>query len=225
MQRLLAILLGLALTLPMAALQAAKEVDPLFRIYGQYERVSPPQPTGSPNQVEVLELFWYGCPHCYSLEPYLKRWESTKPDYVVFRRMPAVFSERWLPHATAYYTAEALGVMDKIHGPMFDAMHKYGRPINTKEQLRAFFMEQGVSEQDFDKAYDSFAVRNKVRQAMVMTNRYGINGVPAIIVNGKYRTSGTLTGNFENLIKVINTLVDEEHKAMTAAASTRDGAP
>ncbi len=224
MHRASTIFTGLMFSVVAASVPAAQSEDPLFQIHGQYERITPPQPTQSPDKVEVLELFWYGCPHCYTLEPYLQRWVKGKPDHATFRRMPAIFSERWIPHAQAYFAAEALGVLEEIHDPLFAAMHREKRPINSKDQLKAFFKEQGVSEEDFLRTYSSFAVRSKVRQAMVMTNRYGISGVPAIIVNGKYRTSGTLAGSFQSLMKVIDVLVDEEHKAITAASSTKDEA-
>ncbi len=198
--------------------------DAVFQIYGQYDKVVPPQTTPYTKQVEVVELFWYGCPHCFSLEPHLTNWLKSKPDYVVFKRMPAVFNERWKLHAHAYYTAEHLGVLEKIHEPLFHAIHRQRRAFNTKEQLMAFFKEHGVAEEDFRSAWKSFAVNNDVRRATVMTQRYGIDGVPAVIVNGKYRTSGSLAGTYRNLINVVNVLAEEEHKAMTASASTGDGA-
>lgn len=190
-----------------------------------YEHVSPPQPTQTPAKVEVVELFWYGCPHCYDLEPYLARWLQTKPEHVAFVRMPAVFSANklWQLHAQAFYTAEALGVLERIHPALFEAVQKTRRPLSTPEQLRAFFKDNGVAEDEFKKAWDSFSVQARLRQAMTLTQRYGIDGVPAIVVNGKYRTSGSLTGSYPNLIKVIESLVDQEHKAMSAAPSTKDG--
>ena len=215
-------LVGL-LILQAPAAGAGQGSDGVFQIYGQYAKVNPPQPTADPERVEVLELFWYGCPHCYTLEPHLKTWLKDKPDYVDFRRMPAVFNERWALHAEAYYTAEALGVLDKIHEPLFDAIHRYRRSFKTSEQIMAFFKERGVNEEDFRKTWGSFAVRSKVRRATVMSERYGIDGVPAIIINGKYQTSGSLAGNYRNIIKVINTLAEEEHKAMTATTTATDG--
>jgi len=221
--RLVAVLAA-ALVMSGGSLGAAEEGDPLFQVYGKYEKVVPPQPTGSPDQVEVVELFWYGCPHCFQLEPYMEHWLKNKPDYVVFRRMPAVFRSSWAPLAQAYYTAEALGVVDEVHVPLFESIHRARRPLNDKEQIMAFFAEHGVDKDEFSKAWDSFTVRARVRRATIMSSRYGAGGVPTIIVNGKYRTSGSLTGNFNSLIKVVDTLVEEEHKAMSAAMSTEDGA-
>ncbi len=196
--------------------------DGKFAIYGQYESIKPPQPTNTPGKVEVVEMFWYGCPHCFYLEPTMDRWLKDKPDYVSFRRMPAVFRPSWVPHAKAFFAARALGVKDKVHAPLFEAIHVQKRPLDTRAQLAAFFAEQGVNKEDFVQAYDSFAVASQVRRASRMTGLYGINGVPAIIIDGKYRTSGSLAGSQENMIKVINTLVAEEHRAKSAMAVTRD---
>ena len=168
--------------------------------------------------MEVLELFWYGCPHCYHFEPYLKQWLEHKPDYVEFVRMPAVFRDSWLPGARAYYTAQLLGVLDKMHGAIFDAIHVQHRPMNTKEDFMDLFVSEGVSKEDFNRAWGSFTVQARVRRAVTMTREYGINGVPSVIINGKYRASGSSAGSFENLIKVIEILAEREHKAMNAVA-------
>jgi thiol:disulfide interchange protein DsbA len=176
----------------------------------EYQRVTPPQPTRTGEQVEVLELFWYACPHCYTFEPMLEQWLQSKPAHAEFVRMPAVFSERWEPLARAYYTAEVLGVVDKIHRPLFDAVIAQKRDLNREPALMAFFAEQGVSNEDFLRAFRSFAVDTKVRQAKLMTDRYGIDGVPAIIVNGKYRTSGTTAGTLENALQVVDFLIAKE---------------
>lgn len=180
------------------------------KLTGKYERVTPPQPTRDPSKVEVLELFWYGCPHCYRLEPYLHRWLKKKPDYVNFVRVPAIFRKEWIPHAKAFYAAEALGVLDKINTPLFDAIHLGKRKFSTKEQLADFFAEQGVDRDAFLKTFDSFAVNAKTRNAKALTGRYGIRGVPALIVNGKYRVSGRRAGGPAGMIRVVNGLTKKE---------------
>ncbi len=215
-----ALLLGTitAVTDPAAAVELELE--------GQYEAIVPAQPTQYPDKVEVVELFWYGCPHCYEFEPYLERWLAKKPPHVVFTRLPAVFANNrlWLLHAQAFYTAQALGVLDRVHGPLFEAYHKAGRPLDTKERLAAFFVERGVPEADFERAWGSFGVQSKTRQAVALTQRYGVDGVPAVVVNGKYRTSGSLTGTFANTLKVVDALVAQEHRALSAPRSTTDAA-
>ncbi|MFQ5659247.1 MAG: thiol:disulfide interchange protein DsbA/DsbL [Gammaproteobacteria bacterium] len=175
-----------------------------------YKDIRPVQPTQSGDKIEVLEVFWYGCPHCYHFEPYLQQWLKTKPEYVAFRRMPGIFSKNWIPHAKAYFTAMKLGVLEKIHDPLFDALHKQKRRLFSENTLKKFFMERGIDGDDFTRIYNSNDIETKVRQAFVMGQRYGVTGVPSIIVNGKYRTSASLTGSFENMLKVVDQLVDKE---------------
>ncbi len=174
-----------------------------------YEAVSPPQATANPAKIEVIEFFWYGCPHCFSFEPTIKAWLKTKPENVEFIRIPAVFNEQWGRHAKAYFTAEALGVLDKVHGPLFDGVQAK-KELETEDQLAKFFAEHGVKEAEFRETYNSFMVDTKVRQAPEISAKYGIDGVPAIIVNGKYRTTGTLAGTQEKMIDVVNELIKKE---------------
>ncbi len=174
-----------------------------------YEAVSPPQATANPAKIEVIEFFWYGCPHCYSFEPSLKAWLKTKPENVEFIRIPAVFNEQWGKHAKAYFTAEALGVLDKVHGDLFDGVQAK-KELETEDQLAKFFVEHGVKEAEFRETYNSFMVDTKMRQAPEIAAKYGIDGVPAIIVNGKYRTTGSLAGTQEKMIDVINELIKKE---------------
>lgn len=175
-----------------------------------YEVLTPAQPTQDPDKVEVIEFFWYGCPHCYSLEPLLDKWLRSKPDNVTFIRQPAVFSKRWGQHAKAYFTAEALGVVDQVHADLFDAIQNKKQKLTTEDQLAKFFIAHGVDEEEFRKAYNSFLVDTKMRQAKSMAARYGITGVPAIIINGKYKTSGPLAKSHENMIEVMDLLIKQE---------------
>lgn len=174
-----------------------------------YEAISPPQPTANPAKIEVIEFFWYGCPHCYTFEPSLTAWLKTKPENVEFIRIPAVFNEQWGKHAKAYFTAEALGVVDKIHGDMFDGVQQK-QELESEEQLAKFFAAHGVKEADFRETYNSFMVDSKMRQAPALAAKYGITGVPAIVVNGKYKTNGTLAGSQEKMIDVLNALIKKE---------------
>jgi protein dithiol oxidoreductase (disulfide-forming) len=176
-----------------------------------YETINPPQPTHDPAKVEVIEFFWYGCPHCYDFEPLLNKWKEKLPANVEFIRQPAAFNETWAKHAKAYYTAEALGVVDKIHADFFDAVQK-GQELETEEQLAKFFVAHGVKEADFHDAFNSFPVDAKLRQAAGLAARYGITGVPAIIINGKYKTNGKLAGSHEKMIEVMNQLIQQESK-------------
>lgn len=177
---------------------------------GGYEMVTPPQPTTSKDKVEVVEVFWYGCPHCFRLEPYVERWLKRKPKNVKFVRMPGMFRPSWEIHGRAYYTAEILGVVDKIHQPMFDAIHEQKRRMSTEAEIMALFKNHGVSEKDFKRVFHSFAVETKIRRAKDMGRRYGIKGVPALIVNGKYRTGAQAAGGNAKVFKVVNELVKKE---------------
>jgi thiol:disulfide interchange protein DsbA len=177
-----------------------------------YETLSPAQPTQNPDKVEVIEFFWYGCPHCYSFEPLLEKWVKSLPKNVEFIRQPAVFNDTWGKHAKAYYTAEALGVVDKVHADFFDAIQNKKERLETEEELAKFFAAHGVNEAEFHEAYNSFLVDAKMRQAPIMASRYGITGVPAIIINGKYKTNGTLAGSHEKMIDVMNQLIQQESK-------------
>jgi thiol:disulfide interchange protein DsbA len=178
-----------------------------------YERVQPPQPTTTGDKIEVVEMFWYGCPHCNNLEPYVNRWLKKMPKNVQFVRIPAIFRPSWELHARAFYTAEILGVLDKTHDAMFAAIHKLRQRMDSEKAIMDFFAKHGVSNDDFKRVFHSFAVEAKVRRAKDMSQRYGIDGVPSLIVNGKYRTSARLAGGAANIFKVVNYLVEKEAKA------------
>lgn len=210
----LACWLGLVGAAPLAAAESFDEGI-------EYKLIVPPQPTGNPNKVEVVELFWYGCPHCHQLEPILSGWEAEKPEYVEFVRMPAVLGPRWELLARAYYTAELLGVLDKIHGPLFHALHVEKQRINTVEGVAAFFAKQGVPEEEFEKTFNSFAVATRLNQARLMSQRYGITGVPTLVINGKYRTQASMTGGNERMMKVVDYLAAQEYQASTIADTDR----
>lgn len=175
-----------------------------------YETLSPAQPTQNPNKIEVIEFFWYGCPHCYSLEPLLQKWLKTMPKNVEFIRQPAVFSDLWGKHAKAYFTAEALGVVDKVHADFFDTLQNKKQSLESEDELAKFFVAHGVDEKQFQETYNSFLVDSKMRQAPVLAGRYGLNGVPAFIINGKYKTNGPLAGSHEKMIEVLNRLIKQE---------------
>ena len=178
----------------------------------EYLTLANPQKTGTPDKIEVLELFWYACPHCYYLEPHLQQWLATKPDDVEFVRLPAILGPTWELLAKAWFTAELLGVTEQTHPALFEAIHKRKIKFDTEDKLRSFFAGHGVNAEDFDKTFKSFAVAIKTNNARLMTKRYAITGVPAIIVNGKFSTTATLAGGNPDLIKVIDYLVAEERK-------------
>ncbi len=177
---LLLILLALPLTV-----NAADPTPPPFQEGKDYARLPTPVPPATPDKVEVVEMFWYGCPHCQDLEPVAQEWLKRKPENVVFIRIPVAFGANWEPGARAYYAAEALGVLDKLHQSLFDAFHQR-RKLNTEDELAAFFAEHGIDQDAFRKAYRSFQTETQLRRGNQLAQRYGVKGVPAVIVNGKY---------------------------------------
>jgi thiol:disulfide interchange protein DsbA len=184
----------------------------------EYLTLKTPQPTSTGDNIEVLELFWYGCPHCYRLDPLLESWLKTKPADVEFIRMPAILGPNWELYGKAYYTAELLGVLDKFHPALFEALHKDRKKIRDAAGLKALFMAQGVSAEDFDNTFNSFAVSVKTNNAKQMTKRYALTGVPTVIIDGKYSTSASQAGSNQNIIKVMDYLIAQER---TALATTK----
>lgn len=181
-----------------------------FRPGVDYDLVSPPQPTADPAKIEVLEFFWYGCPHCYHFEPDLKAWLRTKPDSVAFVQQPAVFNAVWAAHAKAFFTAEALGVLDKVHDDFFEAIQNKKQALESEEDLAKFFKAHGVAEADFHKAFKSFAVDARTRQAEGLAAKYGVTGTPSLVVNGKYLISPGKAKNFPRMIEITNALIRKE---------------
>jgi len=216
--RHIAITLLASLFLPFALAAETAETDD-FYFDLRYEVITPQQVTQSPGKVEVVELFWYGCPHCNDFEPYIQKWLKNQPEGTSFRRLPVVFRDDWVPHARAYFTAEALDVVDKIHVPMFNAIHKRKKKMDTVDELAELFEKAaGVEKKLFLETYNSFGVSSKLRYAAQMQRSYGISGVPTIIVNGKYRTSAGTAGGYGHIIDVINHLVEKEKPLSVSSA-------
>ncbi len=209
MKRILA--LALLLVAPLWAFAAADEYTE-----GQnYRALGAPLPTQvEPGQVEVVEFFWYGCPHCYEFEPHVEEWLKDKPENVVFKRVPAIFRPGWKLHAQAYYTAELLGVLDRIHRPLLDAMHKENRAFVDEEGVREFFIEQGVEEKAFDDTFSSFLVMSRVARAEQLTRRSGIRGVPSMIIDGRYQPIAT---SYNDMIRITDFLSRKKLAAGPAA--------
>ena len=184
-----------------------------------YTRLVPTQPTfGGADKVEVVEFFWYGCPHCYEFEPTINRWDAEKPANVRFVRAPVQWNDAHVLHAQLYYTAEALvrtGVLENgpaFHAAVFDAMHRRGNQLLRMNAIQSFFERFGVSETDFNREWNGFWVAQQMQTARNLAGprRYNITGVPAIVINGKYRTSTVEAGTPAELINIINELVERE---------------
>jgi len=188
-----------------------------------YARLDVPVKTRNTNVVEVTEYFSYGCPHCYRFEPLIQQWKNDLPVDVEFNRTPAIWSVTGYElYARTYYTAQALGVLDKIHYPLFQAIHEDRRSLLDLKSMTTFMAEHGVEPETFVKTYsDSFGVKAMYQQAAARQRIYQSNGVPAIIVNGKYRVEAGMVGNSNTgMLQVVNYLVEKERELMSAGAGS-----
>ena len=190
-----------------------------YREGQHFERLVPTQPTfGGADKVEVVEFFWYGCPHCYDFEPTINRWDAEKPANVRFVRAPVMWNQAAELHAQLYYTVEALARTGDIengpafHAAVFDEFHRRNNQLIRMDAIRALFQRFGVSDTALDREWNGFWVSQQMRTArdLASPRRYNITGVPAIIVNGKYRTGAAEAGSYPELINVINELVARE---------------
>jgi thiol:disulfide interchange protein DsbA len=216
-----------ALLLPFVISTACTAAD--FVEGTEYTRLATPQPTSDPDKIEVVEMFSYACPHCFHMEPELNDWLKSKPDDVVFVRLPVVFRPEWEVLAKAYFTAQILGVLDKTHEALFEAIHVKNQKFDDEAAMQAFFVSEGVSAEDFRNTFNSFAVAVKVNSAKLMTRRYAITGVPTFIVNGKFSTSASLVGGKEKdlsvkelnekTLKVVDYLVELEREGGKPASN------
>ena len=184
-----------------------------------YIELDIPVKTRSPGKIVVAEYFSYGCPHCYQFEPMINAWKTELGGDVEFVRTPAVWNRDYQVYAQTYFTAQALDVLDIMHVPIFQAIHAERRRINDPEAMAEFFGEYGVDPVDFAKAFASFGVRASVQQAEAKGRAYRSRGVPAIIVNGKYRIEGAMAGGNAAMLRVADFLIAKERAAMSAAAS------
>ncbi len=175
-----------------------------------YENLPNPVRTENPDKVEVLEFFWYGCPHCFQFEPHIKTWLETKPDNVEFKSVAAPLNPAWKVHSQAFYAAEILGVLDTFHEPMFNAIHRDKKSMRKPKDIAKLADSLGIDGDKFEKTMKSFAVDAKIRQSMQKAREVGISAVPTVVINGKYRTSGSVAGSYPNLINVLNQLIAQE---------------
>jgi thiol:disulfide interchange protein DsbA len=184
-----------------------------------YKLLVPAQPTDAgPDQVEVVEAFWYACPHCYALEPYLQSWKAKKPPSVLFKVMPVMWGPVHRAHAQLFYTLQALGKEEELHGAVMQEvqvnhnMLASNDPIETEQMQMEFARRHGIKEEDFRKQYHSFAVETNLQRAEQLTRRYKVEGVPLFVINGKYTADVGSAGGQPQLIALINDLVAREQK-------------
>lgn len=180
----------------------------------EYRELSSAQPTdAAAGKVEIIEFFWYGCPHCYNFEPVLDPWLKKLPKDTQFRRIPAIFNAEWEQGARAYYALEAIGEGQRLHKPLFDAVHQGAKlKVANEAALTEWLGTQGVDAKKFAAAYRSFTVEGKVKRAAQLTKAYKIEGVPSMAVNGKYVIVTDNIKSFEQMLAVADYLVDKSRK-------------
>ena len=171
-----------------------------------------PQPTESGKNIEVLEFFWYGCPHCYDLHPHIKTWLKKMPKDVSFRYVPAIFRPNWIPGLKTFYAMEALGERDKLHDKVYEAINADKVDLTKDEVLFDWIAKQGIDRQKFIDAYNSFSVQNQVAKSMQISKDYNLSGVPTVVVDGRYLTSGRMGGTPQDTIKILDELIEKVRK-------------
>ncbi len=178
-----------------------------------YVKLETPVRTINPNKIEVAEVFWYGCYHCFHFEPMVHAWSKKQADDVAFVQSPAMWNRVMQTHARAFYTASALGVLEKVHQPIFDAINMERNMLASPDALAELFAQHGVDKEKFHKTFKSFSVNSQVQQADARARGYGIQGTPEMVVNGKYRVSTRTAGSQRGMLDVVDFLVEKERQA------------
>ncbi len=179
-----------------------------------YAIVDPPQQTLDSNSVEVLEFFWFGCPHCFAFEPAINEWVKNKPDYVSFVRSAPPLNPNWEGHSRFFYAAEQLGVTEQVFEQLFDAIHKDRRRLSRPKDLAAFAGEMGIDKEQFLKTMDSFSVNSGIKRAVLLAQGSRVTGVPSLLINGRYMTSPSMAGSYEKTFEILDRLAAEEKARM-----------
>ena len=197
-----------ALTLPGSARAQGAPVEGTH-----YVRLSQPVPITVPaGKIEVIEFFWYGCPHCNAFEPTLEPWVKRLPNDVMFRRAPVAFRPAYAVHQRIYYALESLGLLDNMHRKVFYAIHSDRMQLEQRDEISRFMTKNGVDAMKFMAAFDSFSVQTKSRQANDLAAAYKIDGVPAIGIQGRFYTSGSLAGTNDKALAVTDFLIQRARK-------------
>jgi thiol:disulfide interchange protein DsbA len=210
--------MSLRKALALAASLAALAFGAAAQAPQPYQTLSPPQPTEGGGKVEVTEFFWYGCPHCYSLEPMVNAWVKNAPKDVVFKRVPAVPSEQWGVMAYVFYTLEGMGLLEQYHSKVFDAMHKENVNLSNRGIREQWLTKNGIDVAKYNEMEKSFTVNSKVKRAAQLTNAYKVDGVPRVFVAGKYFTAPEFAGSMDRIFPIVDQLVVMARKEAAPAA-------
>src|SRR3984957_19911893 len=178
-----------------------------------YIVLSPSLPPENKTAVEVIEFFWYGCPHCYAFEPAIEPWIKKLSPEVLFHRIPAVFNDSWVPHAKLYYLLEILGEVDRLHGMIFDAIHKDHQILATAATIGDFLEKNDVPRKKFTDVFESFSVQSKVQRSVQLQSAYKLDGVPAMGIDGRFLTNNVMVGgSHAAVLPVVDYLIGEARK-------------
>ncbi len=171
-------------------------------------------PTESKDKIEVVELFWYGCIHCFNMDPYLDKWADNLPKDVTFKRIPAIPRKDWIESAKAYYALETLGVVNKLHEKLFDAIHKEKslKHNDTRALIKWISVNGKLDKKDVESAFNSFSMKAKLSRSYKIFKSAGATGVPTMIIDGKYFTSSTMAGGEQNAIDIMNFIIKNVRK-------------
>ena len=192
-----------------------------FRSGTDYLTLDKPAPTEAPaGQVEVVEFFWYNCPHCNVFEPQFDAWAKKQPKDVYVRRAPVAFRPDFEPQQRLYFVLEGMGKIDELHGKVFKAIHVDKQPLNTLDQISTWVDKQGIPKAKFLEMYNSFSISTKARKATQLQDAYALDGVPALGISGRYFTSGTQAKTLERSLQVADFLVAQSRQAMGAAGKS-----
>jgi thiol:disulfide interchange protein DsbA len=189
---------------------AAKPAETKWVAGTHYFVIDTAVPVATPGKVEVLEVFSYSCPHCAHFQPYADELKSKLPKSASFSYLPAVFHPQWEPFARAYLTAEAMGVVDKVHQATFDALHRDHKQLDSITSIAAFYAGLGVDQKAFLSTAQSFVIEGKLSSSQSQLQKYGIDGTPSIVVNGKYRLTGQSAGGLPQMVELTLFLVQKE---------------
>lgn len=180
--------------------------QPVLRAEVDY-RLIPTHPVSIDSGVEVIDFFWYGCPHCYRLQPALERWIGGKPADVTVRRIPVILRDTWAPHARIYYTLEALGEVERLHQQVYHDYHVGKLHMSKPEVMSEWAVRKGIDRGRWDETYGSAEVQRKVAEAAKLTRAYDVTGTPSLVVNGHFLTSGNMAETLDGLIRILDGLV------------------
>ena len=201
-----------ALTLPVAnpAMAQARQ----FKEGKDFKRLDKPVAPDAPaGKVDVIEFFWYSCPHCNAFEPTLDAWVKAAPKDLSVRRVPVAFNASFVPQQKLYYTLESMGKLEALHAKVFRAVHVEKAKLAKDDEILAWVTQQGVDVAKFKEVYGSFSVANQVRRASQLQDSYGVEGVPSMGVAGKYYTDGTMAGSMQTVLQVVEYLAATARKA------------